>query len=196
MVVSWRTLQAAVRWNKLSAVVTYGVNDSPGPLSTAGLTSGNLYGLGIATVDGHPFTAYSPPCNPPGCQYGSYLFDPAIQPPTFPYYGYQTGLFVCCVNFSSAWTQHSGSVALRYGFSPNVSAEVFYAGENSLMLLQNRTRYLISCLPPATLVQPECHSSVSIPLRSRGAGCFEFARGKNHCPTGARHLASRGLAKS
>jgi outer membrane receptor protein involved in Fe transport len=50
-----------------------------------------------------------------------------------PYYGYQEGLFACCGNYSSAWTQHSGSVALRYGFSPNVSAEIFYAGENSLM---------------------------------------------------------------
>jgi len=126
--------RAAVRWKKLSAVVTYGVNDSPGPISTATITPNNQYGLGgIATVDGQPFTAYSPACNPPGCE-GGYLIDPNYSFGGFlPHYGTQGGLFVCCANPSTAWTQHSGSVALRYGFSPNVSAEVFYAGENSLM---------------------------------------------------------------
>ena len=77
--------RAAVRWKKLSAVVTYGVNDSPGPLSTAGIIPNILYGLGgIATVDGNPFTAYSPPCNPPGCQYGAISSIHAIQAPAFP----------------------------------------------------------------------------------------------------------------
>ena len=122
--------RAAVRWKKLSAVVTYGINDSPGPINTSGIAANALYGMGIATVDGHSFTAYTPPiCNPPGCQYGSFLVAPGYSTATFPFYGYQGGMLVCCANYSSAWTQHSGSVAFRYGFSPNVSAEIFYAGE-------------------------------------------------------------------
>jgi outer membrane receptor protein involved in Fe transport len=62
-------------------------------------------------------------------------------------------LLVGGVNQSSAWVQHSGSVALRYGFSPNVSAEVFYTGENSLM--PSPEQYAIfDFLPPAGYTGP------------------------------------------
>ena len=67
---------AAVRWKKLSAVVTYGVNDSPGPLSTAGIVPSTSYNI-ITTVNGNSYGAYSPPtCTPPGCQDGSSLIAP------------------------------------------------------------------------------------------------------------------------
>jgi hypothetical protein len=142
--------RAAIRWKKLSAVVTYGVNDSPGPFSTAGLNPNVSLGVGgIAMVDGQTFTEDLPICNLPTCEYGSYLIDPRYSNVTFPSYGRQGGVLVCCANYSSAWTQHSGSVALRYGFSPNVSAEVFYAGENSLMPLPTAYK-AFDFLPPAS----------------------------------------------
>jgi hypothetical protein len=111
---------ASFHWNKLSGTFTYGVNDSPGP------TTGSVIPADTAftpyEINGLPFSCTG------SCATG-YLLSPKYSPASFPYYGVSNGLLVCCVNISTAWTQHSGSGALTYQISPAVSAEVFYAGQ-------------------------------------------------------------------
>jgi len=121
----------AQRWNKLSTIITYGVNDSPGPLNGAGIPAKTV--MNPSTVNGQSFSAYSPPCSPPSCAYGSYLLSPAYASASFPYYGYQVGLLTCCINRTTAWSQHSGSAALIYDFSPALRGEIVYAGESATM---------------------------------------------------------------
>lgn len=127
----------AVRWKKLSAVVTYGVNDSPGPLNHAGVPSGTYFEP--STLDGHAFScigscAYSPKFDP---NYTGYSIE-----------GFSQGLLQCCFNQTAAWNQHSGSVTLTYALSPSISTSVFYAGETSLMPSLCTGLYAVNFMPP------------------------------------------------
>jgi len=111
---------AAVRWKKLSTVVTYGVNDSPGPVNNGVVMA---RGLSPMTIDGESFSCTgscaSGNINAPG--YADYISS----------IGAYGGLLACCVNTSTAWSQHSGSIALIYAPSPEISAELYYTGLNS-----------------------------------------------------------------
>jgi len=118
--------QAAIRWKKLSATVTYGVNDSPGPITTPGI-QGFPY-FSPSEIDGKPFSQYIPPCSPPSCLYGGSLYNPNY---VNGFYGTQSGFLMCCFDISSPWIQHSGSLSLNYALSPSMNAELFYAGEIS-----------------------------------------------------------------
>ena len=123
---------AAVRWKKLSVVVTYGVNDSPGPLSSSVIPTPLIEGP--LTINGQSFQ-----CT--GLCTNSYLLAPNYGG-SFPEYGEQTGLLTCCINANSAWTQHSGSMALTYAFSSKVSAEIFYSGQASLISSSQPYKYV------------------------------------------------------
>lgn len=126
----------AVRWKKLSATVTYGINSSPGPLNNAGIPAYTLFNP--STIDGQSFVC-SGSCAHVYPQDPNYVngFD-----------GFQSGLLLCCVNRTNAWNQHSGSIALAYTVSPSVSAEIFYAGQ-----ISQQSQYLpsevVSFAPPA-----------------------------------------------
>jgi len=125
---------AAVRWKKLSAVMTYGVNTSPGPLSGAGLPSETA--CPPLTVDGLPFSTSS----------STVLSNPKYQGAS---YGVATDFLQCCFNQTAAWNQHSGSMALTYALSPSFSAGVFYAGETSQMPNLYTSYATIDFTPPA-----------------------------------------------
>jgi len=130
---------AAVRWKKLSVVVTYGVNDSPGPITSGGAFA-PLYGL--SAVNGNAFTAATCGSTPCGITHNTnYGNGGGIE-------GYTTPLLTCCFNLSSAWSQHSGSIALTYALSPSVSAAFYYTGESEREnpLAPN---YLVNFMPSA-----------------------------------------------
>ncbi|HEY1728319.1 MAG TPA: TonB-dependent receptor [Candidatus Baltobacteraceae bacterium] len=111
----------AIRANKLTAVVTYGLNDSPGPLSGSGPLG---YAVFTPTsVNGRSF-------NCTGTCAVNFLPEPYSD---FGGLNFTTGLVQCCVQQSTAWSQISGSAAIAYAISPNVSAQVFYAGQTSRM---------------------------------------------------------------
>jgi len=100
-------------------VVSYLVNDSPGPASDTEIpwTEGNP-----TTIDGHPVTG----------TYGGGIFPP----PGFSNFvlgGENVGFVIGGSHVSSAWTQHSGSLALNYELSPATNAEIFYAGSSSVI---------------------------------------------------------------
>jgi len=122
-------LLAAVHWKKLSTIVTYGVNDSPGPAVSTGIPGSAGTVITPSTINGvGPFSPYTPPCSSP-CQFGNYLVSPnyaTLQG----FYGYQQGLLMCCLSIqNTSWSEHSGSFALNYMLSPSTSAGFFYAGQ-------------------------------------------------------------------
>jgi len=112
----------AVRWKKLSVVVTYGVNDSPGPTNQALIPADTF--SSPSTVNGSSFL-----CT--GLCAQTALYSPGYASASFPLAGYRNGLLVCCYQASTAWSQHSGSIALHYDISPDVSFDVSYAGQSS-----------------------------------------------------------------
>jgi len=118
---------AAVRWHKLSVVLTYGVNDSPGPTNQGVIPAYTLFNP--STVNGTAFSPYSPSCTLPTCQDGTYLLNPNYATGSFATYGQLESLLVCCSQVSTVWSQHSGSLGLSYAFSPSVSASVTYIGQ-------------------------------------------------------------------
>jgi len=127
--------QAALRIRKLSIVATYGVNDSPGPLSSA--VPFQILSLGL--VNGTPFSC---------------VLTCAFTTATNPNYNSPTdstrsvGLFGCCVQNSSAWTVHSGSIALGYDISPAITAQVFYAGQSQDSTLGMEGQSLVNFVTP------------------------------------------------
>jgi len=133
-----------VRFTRLSVVATYGINSSPGPLSSAGIQGPPDP---ILTVNGQSFSPYSPPCSSP-CYSGQYLLNTNYTLSQFPYYGYQLGILEGGLNQTTSWNQHSGSIALSYEFSPSISVGFFYAGLTSS---QNGapTSFTNTFVPPA-----------------------------------------------
>jgi hypothetical protein len=109
---------AAVRWGKLSATLTYGLNDSPGPVTGHGVLANPA--LLPDAIDGRAFQ-----CT------GSCAQVYAPTPYSSSFLNFQTGFLQCCADQSSAWSQHSGSASLNYAVSPSISAAIFYAGQVS-----------------------------------------------------------------
>lgn len=108
--------RVALRQKKLSAVITYGVNDSPGPVEGLGFTT---FATAPTTINGMPFSCTG------SCATAS-TFSPI-------YSGglvvVNSGLIACCVAYTSAWSVHSGSASLSYAASPAIRADLFYAGQ-------------------------------------------------------------------
>lgn len=116
------TAFAATHFGNLSAVITYGVDDSSGPLSGNGIAP--ITQFAPLTIDGHTFI-----CPPSSCT-GIPLFNPSQYNVNSPgVYGFETGLLTCCWPHNTAWNQHNGSVGLTYALSSRVTAGIFYAGE-------------------------------------------------------------------
>lgn len=129
---------AGVRWNKLSATMTYGVNDSPGPLNST-VVPLESYG-GISEVNGHAckcteITGYL------GYPSPNYYSSTGLS-------GFKEGLLTCCMNESSAWSEHSGSIALNYAVAPAVNASVFYSGSSADEPIPYPD-YVVDFTPPA-----------------------------------------------
>jgi len=110
--------KASFRVGKLSGTVVYGFNNSPGPLAPQ-----TNYGLltAAATINGQAVKA------------GGTGF--AIGAPS-PIYGQCS----CVINgtlwgvggfVSTAWDQHDGGIGLNYQISPAITAQAFYAGNQS-----------------------------------------------------------------
>lgn len=110
----------ALRFGRsLSMTATYGVNDSPGPVNGAEFPA---YPTVPFMVDGQSFTCGTE-C--PAPQY----FHTGYQP--YAIYGIDTGFLTCCMQASTAWSQYGGSMSLRYNITPNLVAQVFYAGQRT-----------------------------------------------------------------
>jgi len=134
-------VQAAIRLKKLSMVVTYGVNDSPGPVNEAIISPFDYFGP--SALNGASFSCTG------SCASYQQIYDPNYSVVSGPIASTQTGLLMCCTQYSGSWSQHAGSASLNYAVSPNVSAEVFYAGRGAE---QASIPYasLVSCFLPPT----------------------------------------------
>lgn len=136
--------EIALHLGKLSATLTYGVNDSPGPLGTSTGISG--FSFTPTTINGeHVWAAtYSEPANAygiPNCH--CTLTD------TLLYSGVQQ---------STAWIEHNGAVALSYAITPAIVAEVFYTGGTSTEA--NQEGYLPVEFSPSAAASPAYSGSL------------------------------------
>jgi len=131
-----------MRRGRLSLNVTYSVNDSPGPLGDdvrlpMALTAffpevnGQFFMCPGEACISHPYASSSKPTGYL-CNYGAAVAQ----------------VIGCCVPFSSAWIEHSGSGSLFYQVSPAISAEVFYQGLQSVGA-ETRTTIPVTFDPPA-----------------------------------------------
>ena len=130
----------AVHSNKFAAVMTYGVNDSPGPVNGPSIALTTTFAP--VTINGQSFSCTG------SCSIFASLGSPNYASSSSPIYGFQTGLLTCCMDFSSAWSQHSGSVGLTYALSPSLNAAFFYAGQTSATATVPGQDYITNFLPP------------------------------------------------
>jgi outer membrane receptor protein involved in Fe transport len=107
----------ALHVGRLSATIVYGLNDSPGPLGTSTIIAG--LAETPSTINGNPVLA---PISSENFNRGSIVNCFCSGTAT---------LLISGIPQSTAWTQHSGAVALSYAIAPSVTAEVFYAGSTS-----------------------------------------------------------------
>lgn len=112
--------KAELRLGKLSAVITYGFYDSPGPLEGTQYVMPGLT-LNPATVNGQAW----------GSSGLVGYTNPKYNPAYFTSLGYT--LLFCCAPLSTAWIQHNGAIGLSYDITPSITAQVFYAGSASSM---------------------------------------------------------------
>jgi len=120
--------KAALHVGRLSATLVYGINNSPGPLGSRNVISALSYPP--ATINGQPFLQCTPPT---GCE---------SFPQASPIYQdcgcyIQDSLLYCCVPINSAWSQHSGAIALSYNITPSITAQVLYVGSSVTMATPN-----------------------------------------------------------
>jgi len=131
---------AAVRWKKLSMEFTYGVNDSPGPFSHNGVVASGPFGSLPSTINGLAFSGTSP----------SLIYAPGYSATSNTYYGYTTSLLTASALMpGTAWSEHGGSAALNYAFSPSLSIGIFYAGQSMDMASEPLANYTNTFVPPA-----------------------------------------------
>lgn len=110
------------RFGRLSAMLIYGVNDSPGAYGNAsvipiGQSPSAINGQAVLPIEGSLL------CNT-GPHTGNTTF-------FYNYCGVTQSMLFCCTSYSSEWSQHNGAVSLAYDISPNVKAQVFYVGTQS-----------------------------------------------------------------
>lgn len=120
-------VKAALRLtNRLSLVMTYGVNDSPGPYE--GTINAFVRPSAPLSIDGEHVWSCGPPSGTPCLDYAS----PSYFTPNC---GCQidSTLLICCEPLSTAWDQHVGAASLTYQIAPTVVAQVFYAGSSADM---------------------------------------------------------------
>lgn len=108
---------AALHLGRLSASIVYGINDSPGPLGTSTVIAS--LPMTPAAIDGKAVVA---PISSENFNQGKILNC---------FCSGTTTLLISGIPQSTAWTQHSGALALSYALAPSIAAEVFYAGSTS-----------------------------------------------------------------
>jgi hypothetical protein len=152
--------KVALKLGKLSATIVYGANDSPGPLGSQSVI--NAITSTPATVNGQPFlsggfTGYPPNVN------ATYLNCNCI---------YQNSLLYDGVPVNTAWTQHSGALALAYSVTPSITAQLFYAGASSKSL-QTGAEYPVDFIPSPGYtgsITPGMHSYIDAPSSTTAQG--------------------------
>jgi hypothetical protein len=111
------------RLGRLSATIVYGVNDSPGPVNGAQIDAKSS--IDATTINGKSYWC-------PGGHYYeciNYLGNKyAEEGGSVEYDNIQTPFVFCCVQVSSAWSSHTGSLGLSYQLGSQVTAQVFYGG--------------------------------------------------------------------
>jgi outer membrane receptor protein involved in Fe transport len=115
-------LRVEGRIGRLSAMLIYGINDSPGAYGTAsvipiGQPPVQINGQTVLPIESSVFCHTGP-------HTGSITY-------FYNYCGLSEPLLFCCTQYSSEWSQHNGAVMLAYDVSPNVKAQVFYVGTQS-----------------------------------------------------------------
>lgn len=109
-------MKAGLRLGKFSATIAYGFNNSPGPLG-----SGPVFGSMIlaSTINGNKVQ---------NAGFGGYVPNPIY------------GSCFCMIKSSllgsgnyktTAWNQHNGGLGLFYQIAPSITAQLFYAGNQS-----------------------------------------------------------------
>ena len=129
---------AAMHAGKLSATVTYGFNNSPGPVygSPELITAAS-----ISAINGTGFV-----CPPVTCATTSLFSNGASGNLKS---GITSGFVGCCVSdIKGAWTSHSESLSLFYQLSHSVTAQFFFSDNNSPNSLSNPQSPMVF-LPPA-----------------------------------------------
>jgi len=116
-------IKATFRTGRLSAVFTYGVNDSPGPFGNTSIVQ--AYSYNPKTVNGQTFNGCSSG-GPSRC--ASFIFCPNFS--SVPC-SIQDKLLYCCLPYSTVWSQHNGALALSYDVTSAITAQIFYAGTSS-----------------------------------------------------------------
>lgn len=140
----------ARRWGKLSAVVTYGINDSPGPEPGNGILATPVFYP--TTVNGHAFRCIN------SCR--AQLPSP-YSSINFAVVGWTTNLLQGGMDQRASWSQHSGSIALNYAISPAVSAGFFYVGQSTSTSNLASQNIATDFVPPtgyAGAIQPGSHA--------------------------------------
>ena len=133
--------KAEFHFGRLSATITYGINNSPGPLGSRNVIA--AYSWPLVTENGQTFqgcgtsyyfgcSTYVYPSGPPQYTNGNYVI--------------QSALLLDGAPINTAWTQHSGSIALLYDITPSITAQVFYAGLSSGMATPG-AEYLVNFVP-------------------------------------------------
>ncbi|MGH7736379.1 MAG: TonB-dependent receptor domain-containing protein [Candidatus Tyrphobacter sp.] len=114
-----------LRFGNLSVSLFYGVDNSPGPLGTSKVIS--AYSVTPTTIAGQPVWGSLTSYPPNGTGYGI--------PNCF--CTETDSMVFCCVPQSTAWSSHSGAVAISYQVARSIRAEVFYAGNASMQNSQS-----------------------------------------------------------
>lgn len=133
---------ASIRSGKLSLVGVFGLNQSPGPLSVAGIPETTI--VLPNTVDGMPFACTG------ACAQTS-LLKPGY---TNASYGLKRGFLICCPRQTTGWGQQGGSISLNYAFSPLVHAGIFYTGQIAKQLNSTSEYQELLFSPPSSYAGP------------------------------------------
>ena len=119
----------AARAGRLSAVLSYGFNDSPGPIPYADILALG-FSIPPSTIGGKNVVSCGPPAGS-ACQ--NYITNGPSPGYLNCYCGEQTSLLYGSIPMSTAWIQHTGAISLAYALTPSLTAQFFYAGQRSSM---------------------------------------------------------------
>jgi len=178
---------AAAHFGKLSATVTYGFNNSPGPVygaSSIVTSPGTL----ISAINGISFVCTGT------CATTANIFPNGNTARGFLNSGQTTGLIGCCTsNVRGEWVNHSESLSLFYQFSNSARAQFFFA-DNSTPTVQSGTNVptvfsptagfgYAGSLPVNALLQAPTVPYQSVPLVEQsqiyeGKLIFQLGRGQ------------------
>lgn len=118
--------RSAAHFNKLSATVTYGANNSPGPFGAQNIITARYNGNKPVSINGQAVKGCGTPCAGFAPNFGSSTYQSC-------FCAYQDALLLGNFPIDTSWIQHSGALALSYDLSSSVQASAFYAGSSAQM---------------------------------------------------------------